>query len=290
MQKLYVLILSLIAQLLPSAAQAQTQNSKSLLWKISGKQLHQASYLFGTIHSICQDDYFFTDAMKKAFANSRKLILEVDLSDPNMIAQYQQHLMLPEGKVLSDFFSNPQEYRNFSDKVKNDYGIETEQFSRFKPFLLISMISMKQFSCEQQASYEMNLLQESGQRKLEVLGLESSLSQLEIFDRMKDEDIRNMLTESVKSTKEGQEESEAMIRHYKSQDIDALYKLIVSSPEFREHETELISGRNIKWMNTLLNEMSHQTCFIAVGAGHLGGEKGLLSLLRQAGYTVEPQE
>ena len=33
--------------------------------------------------------------------------------------------------------------------------------------------------------------------------------------------------------------------------------------------------------------MADKSTLIAVGAGHLPGDKGVLSLLRQAGYTVE---
>jgi hypothetical protein len=40
-------------------------------------------------------------------------------------------------------------------------------------------------------------------------------------------------------------------------------------------------------MNTLLYEMKNTSCFVAVGAGHLAGEQGVLNLLTDKGYTVE---
>ena len=38
----------------------------------------------------------------------------------------------------------------------------------------------------------------------------------------------------------------------------------------------------------MANMMSRQKTFFAVGAGHLGGETGVVALLRQAGYTLSP--
>ena len=96
-----------------------------------------------------------------------------------------------------------------------------------------------------------------------------------------------MLLSSVQVGDSSSSEFTTMIKYYKDQNVDALYKLITSSPDIAGHEAELISGRNIKWMNKLMFEMKDQTCFVAVGAGHLGGEKGLLQLLRQEGYTLE---
>jgi uncharacterized protein YbaP (TraB family) len=296
MRKNIFIVLGFLAQLfnIQSTSIAQSKqaplkdaNRKSLLWKISGKDLLKPSYVFGTMHSICNEDYFFTEQMQAAFDASKKLILEIDLSDPAMIAQYQQNLFLPEGKELKNFFSSEKEYQAFVDSVKKQTDIDANQFSKFKPFILISMISMKSFTCENQSSYEMNLIEMSKKRNVDIDGLESSHSQLEIFDKMNDEDIKNMLVESVSQLGNEHKEIDQMVSIYKTQDIDALYQLISQSPEFKGHEKELISGRNIKWMNTLLYEMKQQASFVAVGAGHLAGEQGVLNLLEKQGYQVE---
>ena len=288
MRKIVLLTLGFLAQWLNlSSASAQPASTNSLLWKVSGKNLNTPSYVFGTIHSICQEDYFFTDKMKKAFEETKKLILEINLADPNLQSQYQQQLMLPEGQELKQYFDSEEEYQTFAKNTKDLLGIDISFFSHFKPFMLISMISMKSISCPNPSSYEMNLMTMAKQQHAEVDGLETTLSQLEIFDQMSKSDIKNMLLESVQQLNNGTQEFEQLVSHYKSQDIDALYKQITASPEFKGHEEKLLSGRNIQWMNKLMFEMNHQSCFIAVGAGHLSGEKGVLNLLRQSGYTIE---
>jgi uncharacterized protein YbaP (TraB family) len=287
MRKLFLLTLGFVAQCLNlTSAWAQTSSNNSLLWKVSGKNLNKPSYIFGTIHAICKEDYFFTPKMQEALESSKKLVLEVDLSDPNATTSLQSHLMLPEGQQLRDYFDHEEEYQLFAAQVKTQHDIDIEFFSRFKPFMLISMLTMKSQSCATE-SYEMSLMKLASQKNIEVDGLESSLSQLEIFDRMPKQDIKNMLISTVQATDSTTNEFTNMIHFYKDQNVEALYKLITSSPDIAGHEAELISGRNIKWMNKLLFEMKDQTCFVAVGAGHLGGKKGLLQLLRNEGYTLE---
>jgi uncharacterized protein YbaP (TraB family) len=48
-----------------------------------------------------------------------------------------------------------------------------------------------------------------------------------------------------------------------------------------------LDNRNIAWIPTLEELFKKSTSFVAVGAGHLPGELGVISLLKQKGYTVE---
>lgn len=287
MTKVMLLAIGFIAQWLNvSTLFAQSNPTQSLLWKVSGKNLKQASYLFGTIHAICADDYFFTPKMNEALSDSKKLLLEVDLSDATANIALQQQMMLPEGASLKDYFNSEEEYKSFAENVKKEFEIDVNFFSKFKPFMLISMLTMKSQTCETQ-SYEMNLMSTAKKQAIAIDGLETGISQLEIFDRMSKEEIKSMLQSTVQQADSAQNTFKTMINLYKNQDVEALYKLIASSPDIAGHESELISGRNVKWMNKLIYEMNDKTCFIAVGAGHLGGKKGLLQLLQDAGYTLE---
>lgn len=56
--------------------------------------------------------------------------------------------------------------------------------------------------------------------------------------------------------------------------------------DFARMEQALLTGRTVPWMNVLLPSAKGKTVLVAVGAAHLSGEKGLLYLLQQAGYTL----
>jgi uncharacterized protein YbaP (TraB family) len=50
----------------------------------------------------------------------------------------------------------------------------------------------------------------------------------------------------------------------------------------------MFTERNESWVPGMKRLMQKESCFFAVGAGHLAGESGLITLLRKEGYRVEP--
>ncbi len=67
---------------------------------------------------------------------------------------------------------------------------------------------------------------------------------------------------------------------------------MVSKSEFgsEKYEDLLLNNRNKNWVKQLKEIMKKQSVFVAVGAGHLVGDFGLINLLKRAGYKVEPLE
>ena len=79
-----------------------------------------------------------------------------------------------------------------------------------------------------------------------------------------------------------------MVETYKSENLEELTKLLEDSAWMTaEQKDKLLIGRNLNWSNLIPEVIKDQSCFIAVGAGHLAGDKGLISLLRDKGFTVE---
>ena len=296
MQKLFLLFISLLAQFFgfqnnataqASKTESKQANPNSLLWKISGKDLTKPSYILGTMHAICAEDYFFNEEMERAFSGIESLVLEVDLSDPNMAAQVQEQLVLPKDKKFSDYFNSEDEFLAFSAQLQRVKEIDIEQYKQFKPFILISALAMKEFTCPATVSYEMNLMQMAQTRGIPVLGLETMQSQFELFEKMKDADIRALLLDAVYPGPETNERNLQMIENYKTQNIDGIYEAMRESAELKNHEKELLTDRNVAWVKKLPSMMKASQCFIALGAAHLPGANGVLQLLRKGGYKVE---
>jgi uncharacterized protein YbaP (TraB family) len=55
-------------------------------------------------------------------------------------------------------------------------------------------------------------------------------------------------------------------------------------------EEEMLDKRNQKWIPMIEKIVKEKPTFFAVGAGHLGGAKGVLNLLQQKGYKIENVE
>ncbi len=80
-----------------------------------------------------------------------------------------------------------------------------------------------------------------------------------------------------------------MVDLYKNQDLDSMQNMLLKS-EFGsdKYDDLLLNDRNKNWVKQLKEIMKKESVFVAVGAGHLTGQEGLISLLKKEGYKVEP--
>ena len=116
-------------------------------------------------------------------------------------------------------------------------------------------------------------------------------SQIDRFDTMP-EALQEQMLRSTLSELEVQRNSVAtMIRAWRQGDAAALEKMALSSFDgYRGAYTSLIVERNNNWVPQIEACMAKpQPCFVVVGAAHLVGPDGLLTLLQKKGYRIEQQ-
>lgn len=268
----------------PAAISAQTKSPKlenSLLWEVSGKGLKKPSYLYGTIHMICSKDYFLSEKTKKAFDVSDKLYLEINFTDPNEMSQMQQLAMgkEPLSKKLS-----PEQLAKLDSILKKSTGMGVQQVDSFSLLTVLSLISMKSFGCADLKFYEIEFSEAAKKRNVSIYGLETVKSQFEILENAySNDEILKLLEESTA------EESEQLVTAYKDENIDSMYAL-TTDEKFTSEKTkkQILDNRNVNWVKAMPELMKQNSAFFAVGAGHLGGELGVINLLRKEGYTVKP--
>ncbi len=128
MKKISAILLLLLCV---SGVRAQTPSEKSLLWEISGKDLPAPSYLFGTIHLICPNDFELTDSLKRAFASTVQVALEMDMDDPGMMAAMTKTMFMNNGTTLKGLLSENEFSR--LDKFYKDSRSETISLQHFFP-------------------------------------------------------------------------------------------------------------------------------------------------------------
>jgi uncharacterized protein YbaP (TraB family) len=157
-----------------------------------------------------------------------------------------------------------------------------------QPFAVMSLLSMKAVSCSMPDSYEGNISALAEAAGKEITGLETAQDQLSIFEKINMDSTAKQLMTIVDSWDSMKVQYEDMVQSYKKQDLAALYQAVVSAPDFKDNLNTLLFDRNAKWVPEIEKLARKQATFIAVGAGHLWGDKGLIHLLRQEGYTLEP--
>jgi len=256
----------------------------ALLWKVEGKDLTDPSYLYGTIHIISQNDFFLTDATKAAFDESQKIVLELDMDDPMMPMQMMQYANMQDGQTLDQLLSEDT-YQKLDELVKKNMGMGIGMFNKWQPLLAYSLF-IQEFIDGAMASYEQSFMQMAQESDKEILGLESVKEQIDAIAAIDYETQAAYLTEQINDMKAQKELFRTMVDLYKQQDLDALERYVVESEGGEQFAEHLLKERNEKWINRIHEQAKKEPSFFAVGAGHLGGEYGVIRLLRQAGFTV----
>lgn len=267
-------------------AQSPTNNDKSLLWEISGNGLEKPSYIFGTMHLVPKDDYFFTDKMKEKFETCKKLILEIDINIPlKKQIEIAKQVLLPKGKLLSDYMT-ADEFDKFQSYILDTLKIKKSTFkkiNKIKPLLGSSLI-INELAGKTKA-YEKELNKLAKKNDMQVGGLETMEFQMSLINNISVEDQIKMMTEDDMSGNPMDAYNE-MLNVYKEQDLDKLKKLMDADDSMASIEDDFLNNRNKDWIPKIEKLANEKPVFIAVGAGHLAGDDGVIHLLREQGYTV----
>lgn len=284
----------LLAQTTPTAT-APTAEENALLWRISGKGLPITSYLYGTIHMIGKEDFFLTDSTRSAIDRAKLVTFEINMEEmTNLPAQFNLMMksFMADGKTLKDLVSK-EDYALVKAHFDKQ-GLPIFLFERMKPMFLTVFADMDLSGGGlggdgSMVSYEMEIMQIAEQQKKKMAGLETAEYQMSMFDSIPYEDQAKMLVETIKSSDVENDQFDQMVKLYKSQDIVGMVSMMGQEDSgLGGHEDLLLNQRNRNWIPIMGEMMLAQPSFFAVGAGHLGGDQGVVSLLRKEGYTVEP--
>ncbi|MCF8465362.1 MAG: TraB/GumN family protein [Flavobacteriales bacterium] len=269
---------------LGSAFGSFAQEANSLLWKVSGKDITKPSYLFGTIHMLPEDKYFFTDKMQAALTSTDVLALEVDIDVP--LAEQMKmagEMIMPDGKSWADYMT-ADDYAAVKSAFVDSLGFKEkkmEKYSKIRPIYVGGIILMELIGNVKM--YEKELASMAKKEKKTIVGLETFQEQMNIVGSIAIEDQMADLKESTASMVRDYNE---LLDAYVAQNLSDLQKL--SDEEgFDKMEAKLLTERNDRWVKTIEAKLNSTPTFYAVGAMHLVGEKGLIEQLKAAGYLVE---
>ncbi len=258
-----------------------------LLWEVSGNGLTRPSYLYGTIHLVKKKDFKVSPEINEKLSASEQLIMEMDLDfGMSEMLEMAKKMMLPKGKTIEDYCT-PQEYARLRKYCMDTVGMKESKFlgySKMTPFFFSSILLKEQLGDVE--AYEEYFKDKAKKSKKPIVGLETLEEQMNTVDAMSIEDQKNMLFEALGSELT---EFEKMYAMYEKQNLEGLYSYIQeeskSTPDF---ERDFLVKRNQKWIPLIKGNMTMKSSFIAVGAAHLAGDQGVISLLRKEGYSVEP--
>lgn len=251
---------------------------KALLWKISGNGLDKPSYLFGTFHLLCKDDYMLRENVKEAFAGTAQLVMEANIFDPAELKVAQKAVMsdIPQSQRLPK-----EKYALIDSVLRARAGVPLQRFDSVRLSALVSIFAQLSFTCTQQVSIESILYKRAQQQQMKIAMLEKMEEQVDYMNKgFSDEYFFKYLTtlDSLQTM------TARMVNAYKTENIEILRQ------EMGDQDMTywLLTRRNINWADRMPAMMQANSSFFAVGSGHLAGETGVIALLRKKGYTVTP--
>jgi hypothetical protein len=273
----------------PNKKTSSTNNT--LLWRISGRNITSPSYLFGTMHLLCADDIQLSDSLTHAIEKADNVYLELDMDNLFEMMSAMTKMRMRNDTTLADLLTK-EEYEKVKAYFKENSGlIPFSMLETFKPMLAASMIMEQQASqCDNMISMEQLVMEEAKKNGVAIKGMETMEYQLGIFDSIP---YRFQAKQLVKMVEEGNkddaEEMKELTDAYRRQELDKMEELTKKEDMGIQNFTNLLLyNRNVAWAKKLEGLLADKSLVIAVGAGHLPGEKGVINLLRKAGYKVEP--
>ncbi len=279
MRSVAILLISMLC--LPATAQQRPATADhSLLWCISGNGLGQPSFIFGTEHMICTDKYVWKNYMEHCFGRCKKLCTELDLSDASLPAQIGNATIDKTGKELRSYYKT-EDYQTVRSYFLDSLHRDLDTMQHYKPFFLQALAFVKIAHCDSIVSYELRLMQKARKAKMKITGLETVKEQSDVVDPTSPESATRYLLFVAAASDAAKYEYSKMQASYTAEDVAALYGLLRGN-------TTLLDNRNKKWIPGIEKMIRDRSVFFAVGAAHLWGEHGVISLLRKEGYSVIP--
>jgi hypothetical protein len=208
------------------------------------------------------------------------------MDDPQLQVTMMQQMQLPGKETLKNRLGESN-FKKLDSFLQKEMNMNLVMFDKFKPMMVMSILAQRLLPCASMESYEINFVKMASEQKKELLGLEKVEEQIGVFDAIPDSlEIRSIM-KMVNDFDTQKKEFTRMSAIYKSQDLEALYQLMVESPEMMDSQELLLDRRNRNWIPIMESAMKNSSTFFAVGAGHLGGSQGVLELLRKQGYVVK---
>ncbi len=285
------LLMSLVAI---TAVAQQNKDNNTLLWKISGNGIDKASYLFGTIHMLCKEDAFLSNNLVSAIEKADRVYLELDMDNLFEMFGAMTKMKMNNDTTLADLLT-AEEYKRVKEHFESKKTmLPFSMLETYKPLLASSLLMEGGIGCDEQVAMEQLIMEEAKKNGKRIEGLETMAYQMSVFDsipyKMQAQELLKSISIGDKDT-DGDKEFSELMKAYKDQDLEKLGDMITKSDAgMMQYQDVLLNNRNRNWVEKLKILLKEKSLVVAVGAGHLPGETGVINLLRKAGYKVTPVE
>lgn len=252
-------------------------SSSSLLWSINTPE-GVPSFLFGTMHIRDSRAHQFCHRLYPFIEQADVYVGEMDLND--MSSQ-------PPGPVYDmKAFFRPGAYLKLKKQLLKSFGLHLDHYAHLHPLMIMSVLTQQVFNSDHAISIDEHLWHYAQDHNIVTTGLESVEEQVTLLHSIKPDKLYAQIAQMGARPGMIRKFTNRTLDYYLRGEIHGLYMLTKASMEHLRKR--VIYERNERMTKRIIGFNSNQRYFIAVGAGHLSGAKGLISSLRRQGRQVKP--
>lgn len=284
------------------AAADGAKNGRTLLWKIESEDApdRPPSYLFATLHISDERIKAFDANVEDALSHSRRIATGVEDMSPGRVLEalgVMQETLLPDkAPQLGTLLAKPEAER--AAVVLAHTELPKDWQPRVKPWVVLALAT--QSDCEQQRlkqgklTLDGELERQAENRGVGTFGIETAEMELGALAAMTDGDQLSLLKANLASRARIDDQTETQVQLYLAHDIGALWPLQrelakadgADDTALEAYRQNVLEDRTSRMRDRALMHLSEGGVFLAVGAMHLPGDKGLVELLRGQGYKL----
>ena len=250
--------------------------------------------IYGTIHALPKGTDWFSPKARAAFGQADTLVVEmVAPEDPGaMAAVLQQIGMLPVAVPIRDRL--PEDQRARYDAMVKASNLPLAGLDRMKSWLAaVGLVQIERVTAgiDPAAGVDVTLIDRARTAKKRLLGLETARGQLELFNGLPEAEQRLLLASAISESGEGGKQMQALVAAWVAGDVERILKDFDDASLSPALEARLFTNRNRAWADWVQQALKRPgRRFMAVGAAHMAGPKGLIAMLKARGLRVKRVE
>lgn len=272
----------------------KTPKYNSLLWEITGNGLKKPSYLFGTMHVSSKMVFHLSDSFYSAIQGTDMVALELDPQtwQPEMFRMADaEHNLGTYYKNVGSGFINEKSFslQRYEENIRKALSEEPTVVNG-----LLYRTYQTQADFEENTYLDLYVYQTGRKLGKKGGGVEDYWESQKIVMK----GYQDMAIERAKKKNNDYRDYDAdedmydiqkkLQEAYRKGDLDlldSLEKKMETSPAFSE---QFLYRRNEVQANSIDSILKKNSLFVAVGAAHLPGERGVIEMLRKKGYKLRP--
>lgn len=284
--------LALAACALTAVLPALAQAPRHFLWEVAS--MTNRVYLYGTVHAGKADWFPLPPAVEAAFMDAKVLAVEADVTNVEAMAKTAPATTYSAPDNLSKHVAE-RDWERFRKQLPK-YKLSEAQVSQLKPFMAVSILVFSEWArlgYLPQMGIDAYLIKKAREQKKTVVEVEGIDMQVKLMDSLTESENRVIFDGTLTALESGLtgEQITGMVNAWQSGDPELMLEIARKYndqvPGAREFEEKFIWSRHEDMAKKIEEYLaSKERHFVAVGALHLAGPRGLVEMLRKRGYIV----